>query len=233
MLGRRHYRQVHKYLLKAADGVLVRRRALGAQIWIPEPFSPELRDAIDARRAEALDRLSRGASGRRRRALVLAQLRAIAPLKCDDGRGVTLRLAHTPSCFLLVCNPDAAERLRRAVAPAVRAWPALDDALRVWVLLTMDRDEHGAWQVAQIAGLVTDEHYLPVHPEHPQPDLLLTAHLVEAGRFFHKPLAYDGAAVDYPTVLLTDAGPEPVPLEISTTRGADSPRRSAREVADD
>ena len=90
MRGRRHYRQVHKYLLEASAGVLVKRRPLSERLWVPEPFVAAQRHAIDARRAEALTRLSRPARGRARRVLVAAQLKSLTP--SADGACV-LRLA--------------------------------------------------------------------------------------------------------------------------------------------
>lgn len=220
MRGRRHYRQLHKYLLEAADRVLLQRRPLGAQLWIPEPFDPLRRAEIDARRAATLSRLSRTSKGRARRVLVAAQLNSLTPRVCADGEddrpgagGASLSLAHTPPRFDVLCSRDLTACLWHALGPMRRAWPAIDAAYRVWLMLTMERRDSGAWAAADIAALLTEQHYLPVRSA---PDRRLTEHLVESDRYFLKPLPYDGAPECYPTALLTDVGREPVPLEIST-----------------
>ena len=222
MRGRRHYRQVHKFLLEAAEGVLVHRRPLIERLWIPEAFVASERDAIDARRVSALRRLSAPVRGRQRRVLAAGQLKSVTP---DKRAGSVLRLAHTPPCLLLAAGPDATARLRRSAGPGLHDWPTVSEDSRVIVLLTMRRADE-VWSVDRIAGLATDRHYLPISSA---PDWQLTDHLVETGRYFYKPLAYDGEAGRYPTVLLTDAGREPVPLEISGSPDPLSPRR--RRVA--
>ena len=221
MRGRRRYRQVRKYLLEAAGGVLIRRRPLVERLWIPEAFVASDRDAIDARRVTALRRLSAPVRGRRR-VWVAGQLKPLSP---DERAGSVLRLAHTPPHLLLAAGPDATARLRRSAGPGLRDWPSVPDGARVIVLLTL-RPADNVWSVERVAALATDRHYLPIASAS---DWLLTEHLVEAGRYFYKPLAYDGEAGRYPNVLLTDAGREPVPLEISGSPDPLSPRR--RRVA--
>ena len=213
MLGRRHYRQVHRFLLEAAADVLVKRRPLAERLWMPEPFVPANRVEIDARRSEALARLSRRAGHRQSRVLVAAQLKSITPA---DSGGCVLRLAHTPPHLVLACGPAATDRLRRSAGPSGLQWPAIRESLHVFVLLTMRRTDV-AWTVSRLAALTTSCHYLPVTTE---PDLVLTEHLVQTRRHFYKPLAYDARADHYPRVLLTDAGKDPVPLEISEGEGA-------------
>ena len=219
MRGRRHYRQLHKYLLDAADRVLVQRRPLGARLWIPEPFDPLRRREIDARRAAALSRLSRTSNGRARRVLVAAQLKSLTPRVCDAGDearpgvgGASLRLAHTPPRFDVRCRRDLAVRVWRSLGPVRRSWPQIDAAYRVWLMLTMEPREGGAWAAADLEALLTERHFLPVRSG---ADRRLTEHLVASNRCFFKPLPYDDAPDRYPTALLTDAGGEPVPLEIS------------------
>lgn len=226
MQGRRHYRQVHKYLLETAAGVLVKRRPLSERLWVPEPFVAAQRHAIDARRAEALGRLGRPSRGRARRVLVAAQLKSLTP--SADGACV-LRLAHTPPSLPVACGPVATARLRRSAVPAWNEWPVIRDTCRLVVLLTMRRTE-GAWKVSRLAALATDPNYLPLASE---PDRELTEHLVDTRRYFYKPLPYDAPADRYPPVLLTDAGEELVPLEIGAeTDPSGATRRRVRAWRD-
>lgn len=208
MRGRRGYRQVYKFLGDAASGVLLRRRPLNTQIWIPEPFVPTKRRLIARRRDAAFKRLGRGAANRQRRIVVVAQLKAV---DIDANENCALRLAHTPPNLMLACPAREVRRLRRQAGIAFPDWPAIAAELRVIVLLTMLCTD-GAWTVVQLAALPTDSHYLPVLSP---AERLLIAHLVETDRHFYKPLPYDRDADRYPSVLLTDAGHAPVPLEIS------------------
>ena len=222
MRGRRRYRQVRKFLLEAAAGVLAERRPLVERLWIPEPYVHADRHAINARRTKALMKLASPGRGGPRRVLVAGQLKALT--NGDDG-GAVLRLAHTPPYLLLGCGPGAADRLRRSAGVAWQEGAALRKDTHLFLLLTMER-VNGAWAVARIAALPTDRHYLPVTSLR---DLLLTEHLVDDGRYLFKPLAYDGSRDDYPTALLTDVGRRAVPLEISTGSDPISVRR--RRVA--
>ena len=208
MRGRRGYRQVYKFLGEAASGVLMRRRPLSAQLWIPEPFDPTKRRLIARRRDAAFKRLGKGTANRQRRILVVAQLKAV---DIDESDRCALRLAHTPPNLMLACPAREAQRLRRQAGIAFPDWPAIAEELRVFVVLTMLCAD-GAWTIVQLAALPTDPHYLPVLSP---AERLLIAHLVETGRYFYKPLPYDRDADHYPSVLLTDAGHDPVPLEIS------------------
>ena len=130
-------------------------------------------------------------------------------LPTGDSDGAVLRLAHTPPSLLLGCGPGATDRLRRSAGVAWQEGAAPRKDTHLLLLLTMERVD-GAWAVARIAALPTDRHYLPVTS---LPDLLLTEHLVDDGRYLFKPLAYDGCRDDYPTALLTDVGRRAVPLE--------------------
>ena len=216
MRGRRQYRQIHRYLIAAASGVVLRRRPLDRQIWMPEPFVFADKPLIDARRAAAFERLSHAEGTRRRRMLLAGQIKAVFPA---DGGACVLRLAHAPPDLLLACSPRETARLRRLADVAFADWPTLRDDLSVFVLVTMDCVD-SVWMVARAASLAVDRHYLPVVSD---ADLALTSHLVGDGRYFYKPLAYDADANRYPTVLLTDAGPDPVPLELTDASESDEP----------
>jgi uncharacterized protein DUF1173 len=221
MEGRRHYKQVHKYCLDAAESILVRRRPLHNELFMPEPFSVADKLEIDARRAEAFKRLSKTEGGAPRRLIVLAQLKE---LKLTD-YGCGLRLAHTPPQLIVWCDQEMTTRFHRSCDYAFIDWPAIHDEFQIIVLLTMLRNERGAWQADTLASLVTNRHYIPVNS---MAEAILGKRLVEQRRYFYKPLYYDSEPGRYPNFLLSDMGDASMPLEICDDGGAAAATRNAR-----
>ncbi len=221
MAGRRHYKQVYKYCLEAAESILVRRRPLHTEMYVPEPFNPTDKLEIDARRADVFKRLSKTDGGAPRRLMVLAQLKALT--LTDYGCG--LRLAHTPPQFMIWCDQELTSRIQRTTDFAFVDWPAIHDEFHVIVLLTMLRNDRGAWQVDTLAPLVTNRHYIPVHS---MAEAILAKRLIENQRYFYKPLNYDADTGHYSNFLLSDFGDASVPLEICDADGAAAAARNAR-----
>lgn len=229
MDGRRHYRQIFKYVSEAAERIIVRRQALHKTLFVPEPFVPSQKLEIDARRAQALRRLSRGRGGVPRRVLLIAQIKEII----GSNDGCELRVAHTPPQLVIRCARDMASRLQRCAAHAFVDPPAIHEEFRVLVLLTMLRDNRGAWIVDDLATLVCNKHYIPVHSV---AEAILAKHLIAQGRYFYKPMNYDAEPSHYPNFLLTDQSTVSVPIEVCISDHAGAARqndRIARYLEDD
>ena len=208
MQGRRHYRQVYKYLLEAAESMWVRRQTLTRHLYIPEPYDANQRLQIEARRQRALSERSSTASGAPLRVLVAGQVRSIIPMEAaQDG----IRLAHVPQEFVIRASRATLSRLRQETEFAWLDWPNLYSEFRLMVLFTMQRNREGQWAVEDLAGMVTTSEYIPVLS---MEDALLAQQLLQQSRTFCKPLPYDGPACRLPAYLLLDCGSRAVPLEV-------------------
>lgn len=128
MRNRRHYRQIYKYLLEAADSVQVRRQPLTRHLYIPEPYEPDQALEIEARRQRAFRELSRTAGGIPLRILVFGRVRSIVEL--DEELGI--RLAHLPNEFVIGTDRDRLARLRNATEFAWIDHRALHPEFQLW-----------------------------------------------------------------------------------------------------
>lgn len=221
MLNRRHYRQIYKYLLEAADAVHVRRQPLTRHLYVPEPYSPEQALEIEARRQRAFRELSQTASGVPQRILVVGRVRSIVELP----EGLGIRLAHLPNEFVIAITRERLARLRVATEFAWLDFRSLHPEFQLLVLLTMQRAREGHWQVDELAGMVTTEDFIPTFS---MEDAILAKRLINEERTFYKPLPYDGPNSRFPSFLLTDCGESAVPLEIVSRSEADAAARRLR-----
>jgi uncharacterized protein DUF1173 len=221
MRNRRHYRQIYKYLLEAADSVQVRRQPLTRHLYIPEPYAPEQALEIEARRQRAFRELSQTAGGAPQRILVFGRVRSIVELT----EGLGIRLAHLPNEFILCMSRERLARLRVATEFAWLDHCSLHPEFQLLVLLTMQRTCHGKWQVDELAGMVTTDEFIPSFS---MEDAIVAKRLIHEERTFYKPLPYDAASTRFPNFLLTDCGESAVPLEIVGSSASDAAARRQR-----
>jgi Protein of unknown function (DUF1173) len=221
MRNRRHYRQVHKYLLESAEAVHVRRHALTRHLYVPEPYAPEKALEIEARRQRAFRELGQTAGGMPMRILVFGRVRSIV----DSGHGPGIRLAHLPNEFVITAAREKLSKLHQATQFAWLDARAIHPEFQVLVLLTMQRAHDGQWQVDELAGMVTTEEFMPTFSIE---DALVCKRLIAEDRRFYKPLPYDAVPTRFPNFLLTDCGDTPVPLEIVSGSAMETAARRAR-----
>lgn len=221
MRHRRHYRQVYKYFLEAADTIQIRRCPLTRHLYVPEPYAPDQALEIEARRQRAFRELSQTASGVPLRILVFGRLRSIV----ETAAGPGLRLAHLPNEFVIGVPRDKLARLCHSTAFAWLDARSLHPEFQLLVLLTMQRAPHAHWQLEDLTGMVTTEEYLPTFSIE---EALVVKRLVLEERHFYKPLPYDGRPTRFPNFLLTDCGEATVPLEIVAGNAADTATRRLR-----
>lgn len=221
MRHRRHYRQIHKYLLEAAETVQVRRHPLTRHLYVPEPYAPDQALEIEARRQRAFRELGQTAGGIPMRILVFGRVRSI--VETADGLGI--RLAHLPNEFVISAAREKLSKLRQATQFAWLDSRAIHPEFQLLVLLTMRRAHNGQWQVDELAGMATTEEFIPTFS---MEDALVCRRLIAEDRHFHKPLPYDAAPTRFPNFLLTDCGETAVPLEIVSGSALDAAARRSR-----
>nr|WP_297383458.1 DUF1173 family protein [uncultured Roseateles sp.] len=207
MDGRRNQGVLHKYLLEAAQDVTVKGVALVDRLYVPEPFSEARKADAAQRRREKLGVLV-AQDGQLPLAIVLGEYKADDT--CPGGRRVWIK--HMPDAPLLVVG-STWDRIEKRFRPLFEARDA-DTGQQVKLVITAlirARREH-TYEIDVASVMLTSEHWIPIEGVH---ELPLVHALVEQRRRFIKPLRYDArSGAQFPSVLLLDAGPSPVPMYV-------------------
>lgn len=229
MEGKRNQGVLHKYLLAAAEDVLVKGVPLSERFYVPEPFNEANKAAAATRRREKLSIL-RPHEGHSPLAIVMGEFKASEAT--TSGRRVWIK--HMPDAPLLVANKTW-ERVKRMFAPMFEAGDA-DSGYKVRIVLAAlirARREH-TYEIDALSLMMASEHWIPVDGIH---ELPLVHALVAQRRRFAKPLRYDAKSVaSFPNALLLDAGSTPMPLHVVSpfmlTRERDAKLKAAQMASD-
>lgn len=207
MEGKRSQAVLHKYLLSAAEDVLVKGVPLSERLYVPEAFNEETKFEAARRRRDKLAVL-RPQEGRNPLAVVIGEFKASEATLL--GRRVWIK--HMPDAPLLVANKTW-ERIERVFAPLFEARDA-DSGFKVRLVmaaLIRARREH-TYEIDAASMMLTSVHWIPVDGVY---ELPLVHALVEQQRRFVKPLRYDARSVAaFPNALLLDIGSTLVPLHV-------------------
>lgn len=207
MAGKRSQGVLHKYLLRATEHVRAKGVALGERLYVPEQFNEATRAEAAERRRERLGVL-RPHDGVAPLAVVLAEFKAAEI--CPGGYRIWLK--HMPDAPLLA-SAKTWERIGRIYAAVLEARDA-DHGQRVRAVITAlirARREH-TYEIDTATLLLASEQWIPVEGVH---ELPLVQALIDAGRYFVKPLRYDArCAAAFANALLLDTGAVPLPLHI-------------------
>lgn len=223
MSGRRHYTTLYKYLTASAERVTLKKLPLLDYLYMPEPFYPEHKDAIEARAKQRHYELLLDSQGRNKRMVVVGLLKSIT--KSPYGYGIHLR--HAPHAVVFWMNGEVAQEYAKGFS-ADQALDADVGALPRIMMLTVERTAKGSLVVHSAVSMQTTPEFIPFRTRQEES---VIHDLVRDGRLFSKQLQYDAADDEcFPDFLLLDAGDEPLPMY---TFGDDAqPRRSmfAREA---
>lgn len=207
MQGKRNQGVLHKYLLEAAEDMLVKGVALHERLYVPEPFNEATRADAAQRRREKLAVL-RPREGHSPLAVVIGEFKASEA--AAQGRRVWIK--HMPDAPLLT-SAKTWERIERVFTPLFEARDA-DTGFRVRLMIAAligGRREH-TYEIEAASLMLTSEHWIPVEGIH---ELPLVHALVEQQRRFVKPLRYDAkSAAGFANALLLDSGATLVPLHV-------------------
>ncbi|WP_428509083.1 DUF1173 family protein [Roseateles sp.] len=212
--GKRTWSTVRRMLLHAAEFKQVRGQALLTHLFIPESFSVERREEIDARRLAHWNQLRRA---RRPRPLMLliAELKDLMP-----GRfGYQAVVKHMPDQAWVLQEP-LFRRLERRFQTELTLWSSSPELRQLMI---------GAFWVSE-AGVPTLESLslMPVTPEwlpvEDRQDLHLLHELLTARRSFIKSQRYRlPRTAPSASAILTDTGRSPIPLYIDRSTSQDQP----------
>ena len=223
MAGKRNQGVLRKYLLEAAEEIMVKGVPLAERLYVPEPFSESAKAEAAQRRREKLAVL-RPRDGQTPLALVIGEFKTSEVT--TQGRRVWIR--HMPDAPLLIAGRSW-ERIERVFAPLFEARDAdTGHPVRlVMAVLICARREY-TYEIDAASLMLASEHWIPIEGVH---ELSLIDALVSQNRRFVKLLRYDArSAVAFPNALLLDAGSAPVPLHM-VSAFMDPKDRVAKEKA--
>lgn len=221
--GKRTWATVRRHLLRAAEHKMARGDALPARLHVPEPFTPDDRDAINARRI-AQWRHAVAAPGKPQQLMiVIGEVKEIVPARY----GYKAIIKHMPDqAFAL--DEALYRRLGRRFEPALALWGATED-IRMMMIATFGIAASGIPSIVELCLMPVTRQWLPVEDEF---ERRLIERLVSDGRSFVKGLRYNMDSADVvASATLTDGGGDAPALFIERLRTPDD--RARRDVISD
>ncbi|EHR71205.1 Protein of unknown function (DUF1173) [Burkholderiales bacterium JOSHI_001] len=205
--GKRNWATVRKLLLQAAAHKATRGQALAQRLYIPEVFSVEQRDALNARRL-AHWALAQAAPARPQPLMLLVgEVKELVPARY----GLRLVVKHLPDQAFAVDEP-LYRRLGRRFEAELALWGATD-ALHLVTMATFSVHEAGVPALVEVTLMLTTGQWLPVEDSLEQQ---LLNKLVHEGRSFTKALRYNvPSTAGHAGCILTDTGTGCCPLRIA------------------
>lgn len=182
MAGRRNWAVLRKFLLDAAAASTAKGKPLAHSLYIPEIFDAKREDAIVRRRAELLSRAIQSAGNRRSLAILVGEVKEIAPSHI----GARLVVKHAPR-FPFMLAEDVERRMKKTFANELALWDANADAHLV-AIATFGIGAAGVATVEAIALMAVSENWIPVETGY---ETMLVERLTKQGAGFVKSLRYN------------------------------------------
>ncbi|MBA8907951.1 DUF1173 domain-containing protein [Aminobacter ciceronei] len=182
MAGRRNWAVLRKFLLDAAAVSTAKGRPLAHALYIPEMFDAKREDAIVRRRAELLSRAIQSAGNRRSLAILIGEVKEIAPSHI----GARLVVKHAPR-FPFMLAEDVERRMKKTFANELALWDANADSHLV-AIATFGIGAAGVATVEAIALMTVSENWIPVETGY---EAMLVERLTKHGAGFVKSLRYN------------------------------------------
>lgn len=207
--GKRSWGTVRRHLLRAAEGKEVRGLPLAARLYVPEPFSVDQRDALNARRRaqwQLATAASNGGKGGKPLMLLVGELKEIVPARF----GCKAIVKHVPDQGFAM-DDGLFRRLERRFAHELAWWGATDE-LHMVAAATFSLSGAGVPTVEELTLMPTTSQWLPVEHELAR---ALVDELVQRGRSLRTPLRCN-MPVGQPlaAAVLTDVADRSVALHV-------------------
>lgn len=215
--GKRSWATVRKHLLQAAASKIARGGALRARLYIPEVFSVEQRDAINARRLAQWAHATTTPGRPQQLTLMIGEVKEIVPARY----GYKAVIKHVPDqAFAL--DEQLYRRLGQRFDEELSLW-GTSDSLRMVIIATFGVASTGVPTVDRASPMLVTSEWLPVENSLEQ---RLIAELVSQGRSFVKALRYNLAPSEpLACAVLTDVN-EPTALCFDRTDTLHGARRA-------
>ena len=216
--GKRSWAIVRRHLQQAAENKIARGGALDARLYIPEVFSVEQRDAINARRIAQWAHAVASPGKPQHLMLLIGEVKEIVPARY----GFKAVIKHVPDQPFAL-DEQLYRRMGRRFERELSLWGA-SDAIHMMLIATFGLNDAGVPTIEELSLMPVTGQWLPIEDSFEQQ---LIERLVRDGRTFVKGLRYNlPVAQLLASVILTDAGESPIALCIGP-RGADDEQMAA------
>jgi hypothetical protein len=173
---------VRRHLLLAAENKVARGEVLRSRLYIPEPFSIEQRDALNARRVAQWSHAVATPGKPQHLMLLIGEVKEIVPARY----GFKAVIEHVPDqAFAL--DEQLYRRLGRRFGSELALW-ASADAVHMVVIATFGVSEAGIPTIVEMSLMPVTRQWLPVEDAFTKQ---LVDKLVADGRSFIKGLRYN------------------------------------------
>ena len=216
-LGKRTWATVRRHLLKAAAYRIAHGVPLRSRLYIPEPFSVEHRDAINARRVLQWSHATELPGMPQHLMLLIGELKDIARARY----GFKAIVKHLPDLSFTL-DEGSYRRLCARFGPALAMWSDLQD-VHMLMIATFSVSPAGTPAIVESSLMPATSQWVPLEDEF---EKQLIDRLVSEGRSFIKGLRYNlGAGSALACATLTDCeGTAPALSIVPTVPGnASSP----------
>jgi Protein of unknown function (DUF1173) len=180
--GKRNWATVRRHLLQAAEHKLARGDALIARLYVPEPFSIEERDAINARRLAQWQPAVAAPGKPQYLMLLIAEVKEIVPARY----GFKAIVKHMPDQAFAI-DEQLYRRLGRRFEAELALWGANDD-IHMVMIATFGVSSTGVPSIHEMSLMPVTRQWLPVEDGF---ERQLLDKLVGEGRAFVKGLLYN------------------------------------------
>ena len=194
--GKRTWGTVRKHLLLAAENKIARGDSLRSRLYIPEVFSVDQRDAINARRMAQWSQAIAAPGKPQQLMLLIAEVKEIVPARY----GFKAVLKHVPDqAFAL--DEQIYRRIGRRFDSELALWGSAED-IHMVMIATFSVAAAGIPTIVELSLMPATRHWLPVEDGF---EKQLVERLVADGRSFVKGLRYNlGAGSALASATLTD-----------------------------
>jgi len=194
--GRRTWSTVRKHLLQAAENKIARGDSLRTRLYIPEAFSVDQRDAINARRVAQWSQAVAAPGKPQHLMLLIAEVKEIVQARY----GFKAVVKHVPDqAFAL--DEQLYRRLGWRFESALALWGAAED-IHMVIIATFSLAATGIPTIVELSLMPVTRYWLPVEDGY---EKQLIEGLVADGRSFVKGLRYNlGAEGALASATLTD-----------------------------
>ena len=201
---------MRRHLLAAAEGKFARGDPLRTRLYIPEAFSVDQRDVLNARRLTHWSRALPRPSQSTQRLVLIGEVKKIVPARYGH-KAIIKHLPDQP--FAL--DATLYQRLERRFEAQLSLWGATDD-MHMMAIATFCLNHAGVPTIDELSLMPVTNQWLTVADGL---DLQLTARLVNDGRSFIKPLHYNLPTSEIlPAAVLIDCRDGPIALCIELAR---------------
>lgn len=180
--GKRSWATVRRHLLHAAEHKLARGDALRARLYVPEPFSIEERDAINARRLAQWQRAVPVPGKVQQLMLLICEVKEIVPARY----GFKAIVKHVPDQAFAI-DEQLYRRLGRRFEVELALWGASDD-IHMVMIATFGVSRTGIPAIHELCLMPATRQWLPVEDGF---EKQLLDRLVGENRAFVKGLKYN------------------------------------------